>query len=183
MSKNHKIVLSVLCALLIIGAVTTYFIVVRDNNKVLDETAALFSNEYGTLPYTDLNGNEIFIDQYLGKILVVATWASWSPFSEADLRTLSELSTEYSSDEVVFLAINRKETKEQAARYMNSIPPVNGVVMVLDPTDRYYMAVGGYAMPEAVIYNGRGEIVNHLRGVAPKADIKASIDSILSTVE
>ena len=183
MSKNHKIVLSVLCALLIIGAVTTYFIVVRDNNKVLDETAALFSNEYGTLPYTDLNGNEIFIDQYLGKILVVATWASWSPFSEADLRTLSELSSEYSSDEVVFLAINRKETKEQAARYMNSIPPVNGVVMVLDPTDRYYMAVGGYAMPEAVIYNGRGEIVNHLRGVAPKADIKASIDSILSTVE
>ncbi len=183
MSKNHKIVLCALCAVLVAGAIATYLFISHEKNKVLDETVALFSNEFGTLPYTDLNGNEIFLDQYLGKILVVATWASWSPFSQADLQTLSELSSEYSSDDVIFLAINRKETKDQAARYMNSIPEVKGVVLVLDPTDRYYMAVGGYAMPEAVIYNKRGEIVNHLRGVAPKADIKATVDTVISSQE
>jgi len=48
---------------------------------------------------------------------VVATWASWSPFSTADLNTLSELSSEFSDEEVVFMAINRKESKEQAARF------------------------------------------------------------------
>ncbi len=183
MSKNHKIVIGVLVALLLVGAVATYLIIRSEKKEVLDETVALFSNEFGTLPYTDLNGNEVFLDQYLGKILVVATWASWSPFSQADLQTLSELSSEYSSEEVIFLAINRKETVEQAARYMNSIPKVDGVVLVLDPTDRYYGAVGGYAMPEAVIYNQRGEIVNHLRGMAAKADIKATIDTILSVGE
>lgn len=178
MSKNHKIVLGILCAVLLVTALATYFVITSEKNKVLDETVAVFSNESGTLPYTDLNGNEVFLDQYLGKILVVATWASWSPFSQTDLQTLSDLSSEYSSEEVIFLAINRKETKEQAARYLASIPEVSGVVLVLDPTDRYYGAVGGYAMPEAIIYNQRGEIISHLRGVAPKNDIKTTIETI-----
>ena len=181
MQKNHKIILAVLAGVLVLVAIITYFIIARNESKVLDETVAVFSNQSGTEPYTDLNGNEIYLDQYLGKILVVATWASWSPFSQADLQTLTELSKEFDSNEVVFLAINRKETKEQAARYLTTIPAVEGVVMVLDPTDRYYAAVGGYAMPEVVIYNEHGEIINHFRGVAPKGDIQTSVTSALGT--
>lgn len=183
MSKNHKIILGSLALLLIIFAVITYFVISSNKNKVLDETVAVFSNESGTEPYTDLNGNEIYLNEYLGKILVVATWASWSPFSQTDLQTLTELAKEFNTNDVVFLAINRKETKEQAARYLTTIPSSEGVIMVLDPTDRYYAAVGGYAMPEVVIYNQRGEIINHLRGVAPKGDIQASVTSALSTDE
>ena len=181
MSKNHKIILGALAGFLLVAAVATYFIVARNENKVLDETVAVFSNLSGTEPYTDLDGNEIYLNEYLGKILVVATWASWSPFSQVDLQTMTELSKDFNSAEVVFLAINRKETKEQAARYLTTIPSTEGIIMVLDPTDRFYAAVGGYAMPEVVIYNQKGEIINHLRGVAPKVDIQASVSAALIT--
>lgn len=178
MSKKHKTIIGVLVLLLLMMAGVTYLVISHNQNKILEETVSVFSNEQGE-PYTDLNGNEIFLSEYLGKILVVATWASWSPFSQTDLQTMTELSKEFDSTQVVFLAINRKESKEQAARYLTTIPSVEGVVMVLDPSDRYYAAVGGYAMPEVVIYNQRGEIINHLRGVAPKADIAASVSGAL----
>lgn len=183
MPKNHKIIIVGLLVVLVVLAIGTYFIISYNNSRVLDETVAVFSNQSGTEPYTDLNGNEVYLDEYLGKVLVVATWASWSPFSQADLQTLSELSGKFDSTQVVFLAINRKETKEQAARYLTTIPNIQGVILVLDPTDRYYAAVGGYAMPEVVIYNERGEIINHFRGVAPIADIEASISTALDDSE
>lgn len=183
MTKNQKIGAGVLCGILLFCAIVTYVVVSKDKNKIAEDTIALFSNESGTQPYTDLDGNEIFLNEYLGKVLVVATWASWSPFSQADLKTMSELSTEFSADEVVFLAINRKETKEQAMRYLSTIEAVTGVVMVLDPTDRFYAAVGGYAMPEVVVYDQLGAVKSHFRGVAPKADIDISIKAALTPVQ
>lgn len=181
MSSNYKKVIGGLIVVLMLGAVATYFFVNRASNQINQETVALFSNPVGEAPYTDLQGNPVSLDQYLGNTLVVATWASWSPFSTADLNTLSELSSEFQGQEVIFMAINRKETKEQAARFLQTLPNITGVVMALDPRDAFYLTVGGYAMPEVVIYNPKGEIVEHYRGVANKSDIKATIEGVITT--
>lgn len=180
MSSYQKKVLVGLFVVLMLGAVATYLFINRASNQINEETVALFSNPEGEAPYTDLLGNPVSLKQYLGRTLVVATWASWSPFSTADLTTLSELGNEFSSDKVVFMAINRKETKEQAARFLQTLPDVTGVVMVLDPRDAFYLTVGGYAMPEVVIYNPKGEVVEHYRGVTNKADIKAVVEQLIS---
>ena len=176
MSSYHKKVLAGLFVVLTLGALATYLFINRDRNQINEETVALFSNPEGEAPYTDLLGNPVSLEQYLGRTLVVATWASWSPFSTADLNTLSELSGEFSDEEVVFMAINRKESKEQATRFLQTLPDITGVVMVLDPRDAFYLTVGGYAMPEVVVYNKKGEVVEHFRGVANKTDIKTVIE-------
>lgn len=181
MSSYHKKVLAGLFVVLTLGAFATYFFINRNSNQINEDTVALFSNPEGEPPYTDLLGNPVSLEQYLGKTLVVATWASWSPFSTADLNTLSELSSEFSGEEVVFMAINRKETKEQAARFLQTLPNLTGVVMVLDPRDAFYLTVGGYAMPEVVVYNSKGEVVEHYRGVANKADIKSAVERVINT--
>ena len=181
MSSYQKKVLGGLFLLLALGAAATYFIVSKSSNKINEDTVALFSNPEGEAPYTDLLGNPVSLEQYLGRTLVVATWASWSPFSTADLNTLSELSSEFSDEEVVFMAINRKESKEQAARFLQTLQNITGVVMVLDPRDAFYLTVGGYAMPEVVIYNRKGEVVEHFRGVANKADIKTVVENIINS--
>lgn len=181
MSSYHKKVLGGLFVVLILGAVVTYLFINRDSNQINEETVALFSNPEGEAPYTDLLGNPVSLEQYLGRTLVVATWASWSPFSTADLNTLSELSSEFPAEEVVFMAINRKETKEQASRFLQTLPNLTGVVMVLDPRDAFYLTVGGYAMPEVVVYNRKGGVVEHYRGVANKADIKAAVERAINT--
>lgn len=180
MNQTYKKTLIALAILLVIALGITTYIVYQNKNAVLEETIEVFSNKPGESPYSDLLGNPVSLEQYLGKVLVVVSWASWSPFSQNDLTMLVELASEYSRDDVIFMAINRKETKEQAARYVQTIPSLEGLVVVLDPRDAFYSAVGGYAMPEVVIYNKRGEIVQHSRGVAQKSEIKTTLETLLN---
>lgn len=178
MKKSHLITIAVLLALLIVVALVTYFLVKNKAAEVPQETIDTFSNKEGQAPYTDLDGNPVSLNEYLGKVLVVITWASWSPFSVNDLSTLTDLSAEYRDKDVVFMAINRKESKEQAARYLQTVDPQEGVVMVLDPRDNFYVATGGYAMPEAVIYNSNGVIISHSHGIASADDIRTTLNEI-----
>lgn len=183
MKKSYLITIVVLVVVLLVLALITYFLVDRKNNELPQETIDTFANKEGEAPYTDLDGNPVSLDEYLGKVLVVITWASWSPFSVNDLATLTQLSSEYKGKEVIFMAINRKESKEQAARYLQTIDSQEGVVMVLDPRDNFYMATGGYAMPEAVIYNENGVIISHSHGVASPDDIRNTLEEIFSVDE
>lgn len=181
MEKSHKLVLGGLTAVALVAAVGTAYVVYDKKHGIVEEAVSVFSNAPGEAPYSDMLGNAVSLDSYLGKVLVVATWASWSPFSATDLQMLDSLADEIANEEVVFMAINRKETKEQAARFTATQPEFNNLVMVLDPRDHFYTAVGGYAMPEVVVYNRRGEVVLHERGVANRDTIQSAIAQQLST--
>ena len=150
-------------------------------HAVSESTRSIFADsEDDSVYYTDIHGNQISLEQYLGKILVVTSWASWSPFSTTELTALSELSIGYNQEDVVFLAINRKETREQAERFINTLPALNSsLILVLDTRDHFYQSIGGYAMPETVIYDVRGNIVEYAHGTMNKDQIKQKIDSLL----
>jgi len=180
LTKQQKIVLGILGGIILIAAAVVAFWLYQKQYAVLPETVAVFSNEPGEAPYTDLLGNPVSLPQYLGQVLVVVSWASWSPFSQADLLMLQELSDQYPQEQVVFMAINRKETKEQAARYLSTLPALEGIIVVLDPRDNFYTAVGGYAMPEVVIYTPQGEVAAHERGVAGRDSIEKTVSKLLS---
>lgn len=175
-SEKKTLVLLVVVILILLLAFSLWKY--HKKTSINEETLSVFTVEEGEAPYSDLYGKPVALDTYLGQPLVVVSWASWSPFSEGDIKMLSELSQEYS--QAGFMAINRKEPKEQAQRYVNSIGDTPGVLIVLDPRDEFYNAVGGYAMPELVIYDRSGEIVLHERGVANKDLIKATLNSLLN---
>ena len=183
MQKSHKFVLFGLIGTVVLAGVGTAYFLYQKNHSVKEETISIFSNVEGEAPYSDLLGNPVSLNVHLGKVLVVATWASWSPFSAGDLKMLNDLATELNNDGVVFMAINRKETKEQAARFLSTQPNFERLLLVLDPRDHFYSSVEGYAMPEVVIYNNLGEVVLHERGVANKDNIAASINDALSKNE
>jgi len=180
MKSNIKFII-VLVVFVCVLAVVTIFVTKQPNNQIDEGTLATFGNTPGEAYYTDLNGNEISLEQYLGNIIVVNSWASWSPFSVTDLPILTKLAHEFESNKVTFLAINRKETQEQATRFINTMPDLGGLLLVLDPRDHFYASVGGYAMPEVVIYNQRGEITNHFRGDANEGNIKDAINQLLNS--
>lgn len=179
MKNNTKFILVLVVIVCLLGTLT-FFVTRQAKNRIDEATLATFSNIPGSAAYTDLNGNEISIEQYFGKILVVNSWASWSPFSATDLPLLAKLAGEFNSDEVVFLAINRKETRDQAVRFVNTLPNLGSLVLVLDPRDHFYASVGGYAMPEMVIYNQVGEIIQHFRGDANENKIREVLNQLLN---
>lgn len=183
MRKSYIVTLLVLSVLIAFAVGVAYYIhdkAVREEANQADET--LFSDA-GESPYVDKNGNGVSLEGNLGKVIVVNSWASWSPFSVEELQSLNQFASEYKDKNVVVIAVNRKETKEQAERFLATLPPLENLQVVIDTKDFFYGAVGGYAMPETVFYDSRGTIIEHRQGAVSLEDTKRIVDSIINTTE
>ena len=180
LKENYKILLFLLIILLIIAGLTIKIVFDR-HTFVNESTREIFSDkDDNSTYYTDLAGNKVSLEQYLGKIMVVNSWASWSPFSVNELTSLQKLAEGYNTDQVVFLAINRKESKDQAQRFINTLPELKSIEIVIDVDDHFYTSVGGYAMPETVIYDKAGNIIEHIHGTFKEEMVKEKIDELLN---
>jgi thiol-disulfide isomerase/thioredoxin len=131
--------------------------------------------------FTDLEGNEVSLEQYRGKVLVVNSWASWCPFCVNELPDFSKLAAEYEGRELEVLAINRAESKPQIEAYLRSIDPMPGVTILLDKEDTYYKFIGGFAMPETVFYDTEGGVVVHKRGFMTLDEMKSHVDTLFNS--
>lgn len=127
--------------------------------------------------YTDLSGNPVDLHAYKGKIIVANAWATWMPFSQTELPALAQLKQRY-GDAVIVLAVNRKEDPALVTSYMHTLSDISGLTVLIDPADTFYKAIGGYAMPETVVYAPDGRIVYHARGVAPLEELTQAIDAL-----
>jgi cytochrome c biogenesis protein CcmG, thiol:disulfide interchange protein DsbE len=175
--RNLLLLLALLCILIIAGALT--YVIYKTPNDALNSNASQDLLVSQTAVYTDLEGNPFTFEEYEGKVRVVNAWASWSPFSHQELKDLETLAREYEDKEVVFIAINRKESKEQAKSYLATIQEFTKMVFAIDVTDAFYTAIKGYAMPETVFYDVRGNIVFHKRGNMTLEEIREHIEATL----
>ncbi len=163
MNKTNLSIFVLLLVILCAAAGLTYYVYkVPHDRKNADATKNLASTE--TQVFTDLEGNPVTLEEYSGKVRVVNSWASWSPFSIQELKDLETVAAELKDTNVVFIAINRKEPKENAKAFLKSVQPFAHVKFVIDTGDTYYTSVGGFAMPETTVYDIKGNIVEHKRG-------------------
>lgn len=172
-----KYVLTLTIVLVLIGAISFSFISPKGYFSPLqNDLKNIEKNESQT--YTDLSGNPVRIRDFHGKILIVNAWATWMPFSQNELSMLSAVAEKY-PEEIQVLAINRMEQAGIARSFMGVNPVSDKVRVLLDPNDSFYTSVGGYAMPETVVYNTDGVIVYHARGVLNESEIMSVIASLL----
>lgn len=120
--------------------------------------------------YTNINGDEVSLEDDFGKVVVVYSWASWCPQCSSDLQTVNDFAEGQVGDRISFIAVNRAENRTTAQRFLATLPELNNLQIVLDPTDHLFNSVTGYAMPETVIFNREGDELYHGRGVF---DLKA----------
>lgn len=177
-SKKNIITLLVIIIAIVIVAVGTYLVRYQFSKEEANQAKNTLFASGAETPYVDQNGTPTSLDSYLGKIIVVNSWASWSPFSVQELQDLNEIAGEYKDKNVVILAVNRKENRDQSDRFLATLPPLPYIRIVTDTKDYFYNAVGGYAMPETLIYNQAGTIVEHTEGVQSKDDLRTILDSL-----
>ena len=181
LTRSHYVLIGGLVFVIIVFGLITLYVADRNHLGIKTETKEIFTDtSEDESTYQDILGNKVSLDTYLGRVMVVSAWASWSPFSSADLQALNDLATNYSDDNVVFIAMNRKETKEQAVRYLNTLPKIPNLLVVIDTEDKFYERVGGYAMPETIIFDRKGNIVLHDRGVVDLENISDVLKETLS---
>jgi thiol-disulfide isomerase/thioredoxin len=105
----------------------------------------------------------------------VSSWASWCPQCAKDIELLDQIAAEFKDKNVVFLAINRAENPYTAERFLNTTKKPEYVRLVLDPSDHFFVANTGYAMPETIVYDQNGEVKSHQRGDINSEELKKAI--------
>jgi thiol-disulfide isomerase/thioredoxin len=158
----------------------TYYIHDRAYRDSINEANKTLFNDDADAAFVDMQGEKADIKSYRGSILIVNNWASWSPFAVEELPLLEKIASEYATKNVVVLAVNRKESKDQAQRFLNTLPPLPHVKIVIDTKDYFYDTSGGYAMPETLIYNANGERIDQIRGVVQFDALHSQIELLLA---
>lgn len=131
------------------------------------------------LSFEDYDGNSVNLRDYAGQHIVVNSWAAWCAFCRDELPDLADLQEEF-GDQVTIIAINRQETKRTAEKYSDDLGVTGELVLLLDPRDSFYRAIGGFSMPETIFVEPDGTIQFHKRGVAPKDELRDRINTLLA---
>lgn len=179
MSKKYILVLLAVVTVLVIAAVVTFLIHTKSVERVQNEALKTLFSDDKNAEFIDSNNNPVDLSQYKDTILVVNVWASWSPYTAVEFPILNELAGNFKDKGVKFLVMNRKETKVQIDRYLASIPTYPNLEQIIDVNDFFYAGTAGYAMPETVIYDSKGKIIQHIRGVVVKEELAAILNTAL----
>ena len=126
----------------------------------------------------DYSGQSVQFDTYKYRPLIVFFWASWCPYCGAELTHLGEIQTQY-GNQVQILAVNRGESLSDAKAFSDSLALPQGIVLLLDPGDGLFKQLKGYAVPETIFVNSRGEEVVHQHGPMTPAEADQAVQQIL----
>lgn len=136
-----------------------------------------FWDKISDIRFTDNNNVDIDMNQYKGKPVLINMWATWCSFCVEELPDFDKLQSEY-KDQVVILAVNRAESKNDVENFINS-NNVNNLTILTDKEDKLYVKVGGFSMPETLFINKDGYLQIHKRGFMKYDEMKQLADSIL----
>lgn len=128
----------------------------------------------------DYNGREVSLSDFAGTVRVVNAWATWCPFCVDELPDFAELQREF-GDEIVVIAIDRAEPKEQAKKFTDRLGVTDELVFLLDPSDSFYKSIGGFSMPETLFIDQDGNIRIHKRGPMEPEEMREKVQQILQS--
>lgn len=125
---------------------------------------------------TDYAGGTVRLSDFAGRPLVVNSWAAWCLFCSRELSDLAAVQKEFSGagagGGAVFVAINRAETVEVAQGFTDELGISQALMFLLDPSDAFYQAIGGFSMPETLFVNPDGTVQFHKRGPLTQEEIR-----------
>lgn len=165
-SRSTIITLGVLLLCVLVLAAVVYLVQQRAAERDRELSAAGVALAPETQTFTSLAGESVDLFTNTNTPLVVYTWASWCPQCRAGLEQLSQIADEIKQRNIpaTFVAINRSEPTATAERFLQTVTLSDLVQVVIDEEDSYYAAIGGYAMPELVVFSIGGDEVLRQRG-------------------
>lgn len=145
-----------------ITAPTSFNEVKRSAEKILE------------LSFQDYNGNTVKLADFKGKNLLLNSWAGWCTFCKKELPDFAEIQKDF-GDKILIIAIDRRETLEEAKKFSDELDVTAKLIFLLDPADSFYQTIGGFSMPETVFVDREGFIRYHKRGLIGKEELKRRI--------
>lgn len=180
MSRGSLILIVCLVILTLLAGAITYRIASEGRGSEPSVAASALESGDTTGTYTDLAGEPVALDTYVGEVLVVTTWASWCPQCRDSLRAADTAAAVLADRGVPVLALNRKEPRDRIEGYLRELPEFEELTVVVDTEDRFYTRTDGYAMPETIIFDDSGEVHRHLRGTFDTNTVVTAVEELMA---
>ena len=103
---------------------------------------------------TTLRGENIDLTQYKGKVILMNFWATWCGPCRKELLELESLQKEFSEDEFLILAVNKKEPIEKVKAFLAERRL--GLTVLLDPQGSLSSSYGVRALPTNILIDSGG---------------------------
>ena len=120
-------------------------------------------------------GEEIYIRNFEGKVVVTAFWASWCPPCLDELPVLESMQRHVGKEALQIVAINFKENKSEFNRIYRSISEYQ--LTVTRGSNKVVRSFGVKVLPYLFIIGRDGKVAYIHRGYK-KSDLSALVDAI-----
>ena len=125
----------------------------------------------------DLDGKEIALDAYKGKVVLLNFWATWCGPCRAEIPSLIQLQAKY-NDRIQILGMNVDDDDDTQVRAVVQGEGINYPVALTPPDVR--MAYGGIsALPTVFIINTEGRVVQKHVGLFNPALYETEVRALL----
>jgi peroxiredoxin len=134
------------------------------------------------LNYTvkDMNGADVHLASYKGKIILLNFWATWCPPCKVEIPDLIELQEQY-KDDVVILGFSVDDTAAQLQPFAKEYQ-MNYPVLVGLGHENIQEAYGPmWGIPVTIIIDRHGKIAKKQSGIRTKDQIEREIKALLDT--
>lgn len=185
MQKKINIIIWVVAICAIMAA--AYILYSKRQPQIIEppaqQTQAINQSTQNTNPVApdftlkDLNGNDVKLSDYKGKIVILNFWAVWCKYCLLEMPDFNELNKELEiEDEVVILAVNSQESPEKVKEYLTSSNIDLKVLLDQDGTVTQTYGISGF--PTTFFINKDGTLYTYIPSMTDKKTLLEIIDKI-----
>jgi peroxiredoxin len=129
------------------------------------------------LTLKDMNGNDVKLADYRGKVILLNVWATWCGPCQAEIPELVEAYNKYKDQGVVIVGVSLDDTAETLRDYAPKKQMNYPVLLMRDEFDEAYGPIFG--VPISFFIGRDGKIGRKHYGPVTKEDIDREIKALL----
>lgn len=154
-------------AVLLIGIAVSYLLLSGKNYLPGALTSTSAASGVGVIApgftLSNMQGKQVSLADYRGKVVVLNFWASWCPPCRAEMPSMEQLYGKLKGSDFVLLAVNVEENGRSATAAFSQKIPMSFPVLLDDNqhVSELYRVSG---IPQTFIINKKGEIVQEVTG-------------------
>lgn len=175
MNSKLNLVIWVIAVALLFGAIYVLY----ENNKPLPNPPQVTNQEQKALApdfaLNDINGNQVKLSDYRGKIVVLNFWAVWCKYCKVEMPDFNELNAELEKgNDAVILAIDVQEDINTVKKYLND----NKITLkvLLDENGAISQKYNVSGFPTTFIINRDGSLAKTFPGATNKEAVLEAIN-------
>ncbi len=112
---------------------------------------------------TDMNGQQVSLSQFRGKVVILNFWATWCPPCREEMPSMEQLYRDYKDKGLVMLAVNVEENGKKAVeKFLKKNP--HSFPILLDTENVAQNTYGVFRFPESFIIDQNGFVVEKIIG-------------------